>query len=348
MPNNKKIGNQTGSADLPSRSAAFGSFVGNEVARFVSLGRWPAVVAGLFDDVGDYSFVVSSGVVTAVEDRYLQCYGDSFQSTLYPDLFSVIGTSYGSGSSSSTFNTPDFSPQYSYCKGSPVGPSGVHCSGVLPNHTHTITNVKSFAQFFGLGGNPPLPRPQGSGIFSSVDGSDYNNGRSKEVVPIIASIAGAPPVGSVLTFMLPISVSGLVDTLPPGVVVASGQDLSRTTYPVLFERLGTDYGVGDGSTTFTIPDLRGVFLHAPQDSVGKIQPNPYVAGSGYQESSFVRHFHTFNIAQPTGPTINEQSGGSSALPFLISPATSTSSFGNSEGRPPNFACLFCLVVSGAY
>jgi microcystin-dependent protein len=51
------------------------------------------------------------------------------------------------------------------------------------------------------------------------------------------------------------------DTLPAGTngVVwgwGNGQAISRTTYSVLFARWGTRYGVGDGSTTFNVPDVR--------------------------------------------------------------------------------------------
>ena len=36
-----------------------------------------------------------------------------------------------------------------------------------------------------------------------------------------------------------------------------GQAISRSTYATLFGILGTSFGVGDGSTTFNVPDLRG-------------------------------------------------------------------------------------------
>jgi microcystin-dependent protein len=36
-----------------------------------------------------------------------------------------------------------------------------------------------------------------------------------------------------------------------------GQEISRTTYSALFTVVSTTYGVGDGSTTFNLPDLRG-------------------------------------------------------------------------------------------
>jgi microcystin-dependent protein len=37
----------------------------------------------------------------------------------------------------------------------------------------------------------------------------------------------------------------------------TGQAISRTTYATLFSLLSTTYGVGDGSTTFNLPDKRG-------------------------------------------------------------------------------------------
>ncbi len=50
-----------------------------------------------------------------------------------------------------------------------------------------------------------------------------------------------------------------VSETPPNsnFVLPYGQALSRTTYATLFDRCGTTYGVGDGSTTFNVPDVRG-------------------------------------------------------------------------------------------
>jgi microcystin-dependent protein len=46
-----------------------------------------------------------------------------------------------------------------------------------------------------------------------------------------------------------------------------GQAISRTTYATLFAIIGTDYGAGDGSTTFTLPDVRGR-VEAGKDDMG--------------------------------------------------------------------------------
>lgn len=44
---------------------------------------------------------------------------------------------------------------------------------------------------------------------------------------------------------------------PSGWLLCYGQAVSRTTYAALFAIIGTTFGVGDGSTTFNLPDLRG-------------------------------------------------------------------------------------------
>lgn len=45
-------------------------------------------------------------------------------------------------------------------------------------------------------------------------------------------------------------------TVPSGWLLCDGSAVSRTTYAVLFAAISTTWGVGDGSTTFNVPDLR--------------------------------------------------------------------------------------------
>ncbi len=46
-------------------------------------------------------------------------------------------------------------------------------------------------------------------------------------------------------------------TPPSGFLACDGSPVSRTTYAALFAIVGTSFGVGDGSTTFNLPDMRG-------------------------------------------------------------------------------------------
>lgn len=58
------------------------------------------------------------------------------------------------------------------------------------------------------------------------------------------------PIGTILDF---------IGTSAPNssFALAFGQAISRTTYAALFALIGTTFGVGDGTTTFNLPDLRG-------------------------------------------------------------------------------------------
>ena len=56
------------------------------------------------------------------------------------------------------------------------------------------------------------------------------------------------PAGSIIAW------SG--SSAPTGYLLCDGTAVSRTTYAALFAVAGTGYGVGDGSSTFNLPDLR--------------------------------------------------------------------------------------------
>ena len=51
-----------------------------------------------------------------------------------------------------------------------------------------------------------------------------------------------------------------VATIPTGYLECNGAAVSRTTYSALFAIIGVQYGAGNGSSTFNLPDLRGEFV----------------------------------------------------------------------------------------
>lgn len=68
------------------------------------------------------------------------------------------------------------------------------------------------------------------------------------VMPIPSRV----PTGAVLPF---------AGTTPPaGFLLCDGSAVNRATFQRLFAVIGTTYGIGDGSTTFDLPDLRQRFL----------------------------------------------------------------------------------------
>ena len=66
------------------------------------------------------------------------------------------------------------------------------------------------------------------------------------------------------------------NTVPTGWLECRGQSVSRVTYRALYDAIGTTWGSGDGSTTFTLPDLRrrtligkgGTKTNGPNNTVG--------------------------------------------------------------------------------
>lgn len=77
---------------------------------------------------------------------------------------------------------------------------------------------------------------------------------------------GAMWLGEVKTLAYP-----NIPSVPSGIeiVPCDGRALSRTTYSSLFALLGTAFGAGDGSTTFNIPDYRGLFLRGWDGGSGR-------------------------------------------------------------------------------
>lgn len=114
------------------------------------------------------------------------------------------------------------------------------------------------------------------------------------------------PIGSIIPF------GGTSEVVPSGWFLCDGRAISRTEYSVLFDIIGTNFGEGDGSTTFNIPDLRGEFLrgagtnsHSGQGdgkTVGTHQDATEIQGSIVENEA---HRIVFGYAS-TGnlPTIN--------------------------------------------
>ena len=62
-------------------------------------------------------------------------------------------------------------------------------------------------------------------------------------------------------------------SIPTGFLNCDGSAVSRETYAALFAIIGTTWGVGDGSTTFNIPDLRAATFRGVGTSTQFTQNN---------------------------------------------------------------------------
>lgn len=107
---------------------------------------------------------------------------------------------------------------------------------------------------------------------------------------------------------------------PEGWAMCDGSAVSRTEYAALFAVIGTTYGVGDGSTTFNLPDMRGEFLRGLDNmgtaagargldsdgtarTVGQTQANA-TAANGLSTTSGGSHTHRLSIRGVTASGSN--------------------------------------------
>lgn len=83
-------------------------------------------------------------------------------------------------------------------------------------------------------------------------------------------------------------------TCPAGSLDADGAAISRSANARLFAKIGTTFGVGDGSTTFNKPDLRGIFVRGVGSQTYGSETYTGVLGTK-QNDNFQSHTHTTTL-----------------------------------------------------
>jgi microcystin-dependent protein len=88
---------------------------------------------------------------------WLLCAGAAVSRSTYAGLFAVIGTTFGVGDGSTTFNVPNYTNRMPY--GTTVGTTGGSADAVVVSHTHTatVTDPGHFHNIYnpnGAGGTP--------------------------------------------------------------------------------------------------------------------------------------------------------------------------------------------------
>lgn len=86
---------------------------------------------------------------------------------------------------------------------------------------------------------------------------------------------------------------------PAGWLLCNGQAVSRTTYSALFSAIGTTWGVGNGSTTFNVPDMResspygaGTYAAVTGTTHGPVTTHDALALGTSAEDRLETHIHT--------------------------------------------------------
>ena len=173
-------------------------------------------------------------------------------------------------------------------------------------------------------------------------------------------LASGVPVGTILAHA--------ANTPPTGFLECNGSNISRSTYATLFSTISTTFGVGDGSSTFALPDLRGQFIRGWANT-GNTDASRVFGSTQTDQNK--NHTHTTDSTSLTGGIrkISEGflSGGSATGVFTktsdgnnsITGSSSTSpvggvdfdgththtissSGGGTEARPTNLALMYII------
>ena len=161
------------------------------------------------------------------------------------------------------------------------------------------------------------------------------------------------PSGAVMYFAM--------QSAPTGWLKADGSAVSRTQYPALFAAIGTTFGVGDGRTTFNLPDLRGEFVRGwdggrnidPGRAFGSAQGDAIRNITGSIDTGINSGHQLFDEATATGALAISQRrwkawthettdgrNNPAAFDFDASRVVPTAA----ENRPRNIALLACIKI----
>ena len=142
------------------------------------------------------------------------------------------------------------------------------------------------------------------------------------------------PAGAVMPFAM--------NSAPSGWLAADGTAVSRSTYATLFAAISTTHGAGDGSTTFNLPDLRGIFVRGSGEQTisGKAYNKTFATK---EQDAVITHTHNYNPWNAAGGSFAGGGGAAAVASAGNTAATTNPSTGTSdETRPANIALLYCI------
>jgi microcystin-dependent protein len=149
-------------------------------------------------------------------------------------------------------------------------------------------NLSQLAQAIWRLSNKVPPSEENKLLLGTPNGEGYTS----LTIEQLKELLGLNTVNSSKNVPVASVISSAAPTAPEGYLFCNGQAIARETYSELFSIIGTTYGVGNGSTTFNIPDYRGKFLACVggnRPEIGEVQhdeirnivaalPNGHLAG----------------------------------------------------------------------
>ena len=135
-----------------------------------------------------------------------------------------------------------------------------------------------------------------------------------------------------------------MNAAPSGFLVCDGSAVSRTLYPDLFAAIGITWGLGDGGTTFNLPDARGEFFRGFDSGAG-IDSGRSFAVTQTDALKAHNHYYATNAGVTGSYTVDKAIEESSTNPAPGTyPNYGSSMTGGTETRPRNITQLVCIAI----
>lgn len=161
---------------------------------------------------------------------------------LNPQTSDINGNFYGQSSTIWADASQGYDLAVAYPGGGATTYSGVYTLAAPPDLSAYLKNPS-----VALTGIPTAPTPAA------------NDNSSKIATTAFVQAAITAAINAISIFPSGMVVDFGTSVVPTGWLLCNGAAVSRTTYAALFAAIGTTFGAGDGSTTFNVPDCRGLF-----------------------------------------------------------------------------------------
>jgi len=156
-----------------------------------------AAVATIEAEIAAVNSVVTGSIqmwpTASAPTGYLLCAGAAVSRTTYAALFAIIGTTFGVGDGSTTFNLPNYTNRFPY--GTTLASTGGSADAVVVSHTHTVTDpghTHSYAHSTS-GTASPADVPSTGGTGPSLAIQSATTGISVDTAGVSGTNANLPP-----------------------------------------------------------------------------------------------------------------------------------------------------------